>query len=81
MRRKPKRRGLTSVPIRPQIAKMMVRFIKQGMSKSEMINEALRQYLIEKEFQGLREKAVPYAQAKGLYTDEDVERFLNEGGS
>ena len=76
MRRKLKREGITSVQIRPQIARMMTRFTKQGFSKTELINEALRQYLIEKELNEIRSKLIPYAQAKGIYTDEDVERFL-----
>ena len=70
------RKGMTSVQLKPQIAKMLAYFSKQGISKSEMINEALRQYLAEKEFQGVREKMVPYARAKKLYTDEDIERAL-----
>lgn len=76
MKKHAKRIGLTSVQIRPQVAKMLDRFVKQGLSKSELINEALRQYLIEKEFQGIREKMAPYGQAKGLYSDEDVDRIL-----
>ena len=76
MRRKLKREGITSVQIRPQIARMMTRFTKQGFSKTELINEALRQYLIEKELNEIRSKLIQYAQAKGIYTDEDVERFL-----
>lgn len=76
MKRKEKREGLTSVQIRPQIARMMEKFARRGLSKSELINEALRQYLIEKEFQELRNELLPHAQAKGIYTDEDVERFL-----
>lgn len=76
MKKPSKRPGLTSVQIRPQIAKMLEKFAKSGVSKSELINEALRQYFIEKEFQGIREKMVPYAQGKGIYSNEDVERFL-----
>lgn len=71
-----KRIELTSVQIRPQVARMLARFVKKGLSKSEVINEALRQYLLEKEFQEIRAKVVPNAQAKGIYTDEDVERFF-----
>ena len=71
-----KRAISTSVQIRPQVARMLERFIKKGLSKNEMINEALRQYLLEKEFQEIRVKMLPEAQAKGLYTDEDIERFL-----
>ncbi len=74
MRRKITRTGLTSVQIRPQIAKMMAHFVGMGVSKSELINEALRQYFIERELQELKQKLAPYAQAKGIYTDEDVER-------
>ncbi len=76
MRRKLKREGITSVQIRPQIAQILARFTKRGYSKTELINEALKQYLIEKELDDIRSKLIPYAQAKGIYTDEDVERFL-----
>ncbi len=71
-----KREGLTSVQIRPQIARMIIRYVQQGMTKSEIINEALRQYLIERELQEIRRSIIPAAQAKGIYTDEDVERFF-----
>ena len=76
MRKKTARIGLTSVQIRPQVAKMMAHFVGMGMSKSELINEALRQYLIERELQEMKRKLAPYAQAKGIYTDEDVERVF-----
>lgn len=78
MKAQPKRAGMTSVQIRPQIIKNMAPLLKQGMTKSEIINEALRKYLAEKNFQAVREALIPYAQAKGLYTDEDVMRFLEE---
>lgn len=73
-----KRVGLTSVQIRPQIIKNMASLLKQGMTKSEIINDALRRYLAEKNFQAARKALVPYAQAKGLYTDEDIFRFLEK---
>lgn len=73
---KVKRTGLTSVQIRPQVARLLAKFVKRGVSKSELINEALRQYLIEKEFQEIRSRMVPYAQRKGIFTDEDVERMF-----
>lgn len=76
MRKRAKRAGLTSVQIRPSVARMLERFIKQGVSKSELINEALRQYLIERELQEIRSQMSPYAKAKGIFTDEDVDRLL-----
>lgn len=69
-----KREGITSVQLRPEIVSRMNRYVRRGISKSEIINEALRQYLIEKELQEIRRQLVPLAQAKGIYTDEDVER-------
>jgi hypothetical protein len=72
-----KRKGLTSVQLRPKIAKMVaVLMNREGMTKTEIINEALRRFLLEREFQGVREKLIPYAQAKGIYTEDDVDRVL-----
>lgn len=72
-----KRKGLTSVQLRPKIAKMVATLMnREGMTKTEIINEALRRFLLEREFQGVREKLIPYAQAKGIYTEEDVNRVL-----
>ena len=73
---KKKREGLTSVQIRPNLARMIAYYVRQGMSKTEIINEALRQYLIEKELREIRQRLVPLAQAKGIYTDEDIERLF-----
>ncbi len=78
MKAQSSRVGMTSVQIRPQIIKSMAPLLKQGMTKSEIINDALRRYLAEKSFQAIRESLIPYAQAKGLYTDEDVLRFLEK---
>jgi len=76
MKQEIKRKGVTSVQIRPAVARILERFVKRGMSKSELINEALRQYLVEREFEEIRARMIPYAQSKGIYTDEDVERAL-----
>ncbi len=72
-----KRKNLTSVQLRPKIAKMVAMLMtREGMTKTEIINEALRRFLLEREFEGIREKLIPYAQAKGIYTEEDVDRVL-----
>ncbi|OGX05195.1 MAG: hypothetical protein A3G87_06810 [Omnitrophica bacterium RIFCSPLOWO2_12_FULL_50_11] len=71
-----KRKGLTSVQLRPAIARMLARLVKRGASKSELINEALRQYLIEQELNEIRMRLTPYAQAKGIYSDQDLEPLL-----
>lgn len=71
-----KREGLTSVQIHPDLARKISFYLRKGVTKSQLINEALRQYLIEKEFQEIRKEMIPLAQRKGIYTDEDVERLF-----
>ena len=76
MKSKISKGGLTSVRIRPDIVQKIIPYVRGGVSKSEIINEALRQYLIDRELQAIRAQLIPHAQAKGVYTDEDVERLL-----
>lgn len=44
----------------------------EGKSASDIVRESLRKYLILHEFKRLREMAIPYAEAQGIFTDEDV---------
>jgi metal-responsive CopG/Arc/MetJ family transcriptional regulator len=50
---------------------------KEQQKKSEIIRDALRQYFTRKEFDELRTKMVPRAQKMGVYTDEDVFKFVS----
>lgn len=43
-----------------------------GQSRSEIVREALRRQLAVLRFEALREQAMPFAEAKGYLTDEDV---------
>ena len=38
----------------------------------EIVRESLRRYIAVERFRSLREKALPFAEAQGLLTDEDV---------
>jgi hypothetical protein len=49
-----------------------------GLSKSDLAREALSRYLSVGEYRKLRRKLVPLAQARGIHTDEDVFRALDE---
>jgi metal-responsive CopG/Arc/MetJ family transcriptional regulator len=42
------------------------------VNRSDVVREALRQYLQREEFQRLRRAMIPQAQSQGIYTDEDV---------
>ncbi len=68
---------VTTVRLRPTVLKMLNVFVKKGMSKSNIINEAVRTYLLRKEFEEIRARLVPQARARGIYTDEDVEKTLS----
>lgn len=43
-----------------------------GRSPSDLMCEALRDYLFIRKFRSLREHMTSKAQAQGIYTDEDV---------
>ena len=53
--------------------KLLNRASKQaGKSRSEVAREALRRQLRLVQFESLRKKAMPFAEARGYLTDEDV---------
>lgn len=43
-----------------------------GQSRSEIVREALRRQLSVLQFETLREHVMPFAEARGYLTDEDV---------
>jgi predicted transcriptional regulator len=45
---------------------------QSGKSRSEVAREALRRQLRLVQFEALRKKIMPFAEAKGYLTDEDV---------
>lgn len=45
---------------------------RSGRSRSEVVREALRRQLALLRFEQLRQKVMPFAEARGYLTDEDV---------
>jgi len=43
-----------------------------GVSRSDIVRESLRDYLFVRRFRSMRKSMVSKASAKGIYTDEDV---------
>ncbi len=43
-----------------------------GKTRSEIVREALRRQLALLQFEQLRERVMPFAEARGYLTDEDV---------
>ncbi len=53
--------------------RMLDRTVKEEqMNRSDLVREALRQYFAIREFRRLRNRAIPYAEKQGIYTDEDI---------
>lgn len=50
---------------------------RSGKSRSEIIREALRRQLAVLGFEDLRERVMPFAEAQGYLTDEDVFREVS----
>lgn len=50
---------------------------QEGTSRSEVVREAVRRYLALREFQKIRESLIPYAEAAGVLSDEDVFRSMS----
>ncbi len=50
---------------------------KEGLNRSDIVREALRQYLFQNEFERLRRIAIPKAQEQGIFTDEDVFKIVS----
>lgn len=45
---------------------------ERGRPAGEIVRDSLRRYLATERFRALRAKALPFAEAQGLLTDEDV---------
>jgi len=49
----------------------------EGVTRSDIVREALRRYFAQREFQRLRRKLMPEAESRGILTDEDVFRHVS----
>jgi hypothetical protein len=57
----------------PELDKQVTRAAKRtGLSRSEIVREAVRRQLSLVQFQDLRRRIMPLAEARGYLTDEDV---------
>jgi predicted transcriptional regulator len=71
---------MTTVTIRldPKLDKALERVARStGKTKSDIAREALRRQVAVARFRELRSKTLPFAEAQGLLTDEDVFRAMS----
>ena len=45
---------------------------KEGISRSDLIRQSIKDYLFVHQFRALRNKMISKAKAQGIYTDQDV---------
>lgn len=71
-------RQTVTVSLPAKLVKDLDRVAKgDGVSRSEVVRESLRDYLFHREFEAARRKIVPKAQARGIFTDEDVFKIVS----
>lgn len=51
--------------------------VEEGTSRSEIVRDALRRYLAQRQLQQVRAAIIPFAEAAGVLTDEDVFRDVS----
>ena len=67
-----------TVNLPPDMSSELDALVKRsGKSRSEVVREAVRRQISLERFRALREKLVPKAQARGLYTDDDVFKLVS----
>ena len=50
---------------------------KEGKPVSDLVRESLQRYIAVYRFHQLRNMALPFAEAQGLLTDEDIYRHIS----
>jgi predicted transcriptional regulator len=50
---------------------------RQSVPVSDLVRQSIRRYVAIERFRSLRKKTLPFAEAQGLLTDEDVFRAIS----
>jgi predicted transcriptional regulator len=51
--------------------------LEQNRPVSDVVRESIRRYVAVERFRGLRRRALPFAEAQGFLTDEDVFKAIS----
>jgi predicted transcriptional regulator len=67
-----------TIRLDPDLEKQLERAAKRsGRSRSAIVRDALRRQLAAAQFEDLRKRIMPFAEAAGYLTDEDVFRDVS----
>jgi Arc/MetJ-type ribon-helix-helix transcriptional regulator len=66
-------RETLTVSLSPEMKVALDKLTRQeGLSRSDVVRESLRNYLFLRQFRALRAKMTAKAKVQGIYTDQDV---------
>jgi predicted transcriptional regulator len=66
-------KGMVTIRLDRELERMLDKFCRRSKRKrSDVVRDALRRQLFLLMFEQLRHKAMPFAEARGYLTDEDV---------
>jgi len=71
---------MTTLTIRlPEALKVALEEIsrEENRAASDIVRDSLRRYIAVERFRSIRRKILPFAEAQGLLTDEDVFKALS----
>ncbi len=67
-----------TIRLDPSLEKLLDKVCAQtGRSRSEVVRDALRRQLTLQLVDELRRQVIPFAEARGIYTDEDVFKLVS----
>jgi len=70
--------GALTIRLDPSLEAMLDRVCRDtGKSRSEVVREALRRQLTLDLLAEARRQLIPFAEAQGIYTDEDVFKLVS----
>ena len=71
-------KGTLTIRIEKDLERVLDRLCKRtGQSRSEIVRDALRRELSLRRFDDLRRRVLPFAEARGYLTDEDIVRNVS----
>ena len=67
-----------SISLSEELRTELDRFAEtRGVTRSDVVREAVADYLFNQRLRALRARLMPYAEAQGVFTDEDVFRTVS----
>ena len=71
-------KGTLTIRLDRDLERMLDRLCKRtGQSRSDLVRQAVRREVTLRRFEDLRRRVMPFAEARGYLTDEDVFREIS----